>query len=134
MTAGFQPQTRMEWALARSFDRPTDAAAYREFARELLGVMLGVLGRLEPHGFQPLVLSPHGVPGVCVFSHPMRYETFTNDLMLPGPGWQVRPEPARPLAEWAVLNGLTVLLNPGSGCGKDVPAFELSRFLRGEWL
>lgn len=130
----FEPQTPLESALVRAFDQPTNAARYRDFARELMGVMLGVLGRREPHGFQPLVLSPNGVPGVCVFSHPVRYEAFTNELMLPAPDWQVRPEPARPLAQWAVANELTMLLNPGSEYGKDFPAFELRRFLRGDWV
>jgi hypothetical protein len=131
---GFEAQTQLEQLLVRAFDHPTDAAAYQAFSRELTGVVLGVLGRREPHGFQPLVLSPLGAPGVCVFSHPARFETFTNDLMLPAPGWEVRAEPARPLFEWAVANELTVLLNPGSGYGKDFPAFELRRFLRGQWV
>ena len=43
-------------------------------------------------------------PSVCVFSHPLRFEAFTNDVMLPEPGWQVRPEPARGLFAWAVHN------------------------------
>ncbi|MFT4295102.1 MAG: hypothetical protein QM582_06790 [Micropruina sp.] len=131
---GFRPQTHLEQLLVRAFDRPTDAAAYRGFATELMNVVLGVLGRTEPHGFQPLVLSPLGSPGVCVFSHPSRFETFGSRLMLPGPGWEVRPEPARRLFEWAVGNELTVLLNPGSDYGKDFPAFELDRFLRGQWV
>lgn len=132
--SGFQPQTPLEGLLVRAFDRPTDAVAYQNFTRELLVTVVGVLGRHEPHGFQPLVLSPLGAPGVCVFSHPARFETFTNDLMLPGPGWEVRPEPARALFDWAVTNELTVLLNPGSGYGKDFPAFELRRFLHGRWV
>ena len=131
---GFRPQTPLEMRLVWAFDHPTDAVAYQAFARDLMEVTLGVLGRLEPHGFQPLVLSPLGIAGVCVFSHPDRFETFTNDLMLPGPGWEVRAEPARPLLEWAVANDLSVLLNPGSHYGKDFPAFELRRFLGGRWL
>ncbi|MFT4228395.1 hypothetical protein [Micropruina sp.] len=132
--SGFQPQTPLEQRLMRAFDRPTDAVAYQAFVSDLMGVTLGVLGRYEPHGFQPLVLSPLGTAGVCVFSHPDRFETFTNDLMLPAPGWEVRAEPSRALFEWTVANDLSVLLNPGSGYGKDFPAFELRRFLAGRWL
>ena len=132
--SGFQPQTPLEGLLVRAFDRPTDAVAYQNFTRELLITVIGVLGRREPHGFQPLLLSPLGVPGVCVFSHPARFDTFTNDLMLPAAGWEVRPEPARSLFDWAAANELTVLLNPGSRYGKDFPAFELRRFLRGQWV
>lgn len=131
---GFQARTPLEQQLVRAFDRPTNAAAYQAFVRELMLTVIGVLGRHEPHGFQPLVLSPLGAPGVCVFSHPDRFETFTNDLMLPGPGWEVRPEPARRLFGWAVANELSVLLNPGSGYGKEFPAFELRGFLRGQWV
>ncbi|MFT3971046.1 MAG: hypothetical protein QM695_12415 [Micropruina sp.] len=131
---GFRPHTPLELRLARAFDNPTDRVAYRAFASDLMEVTLGVLGHREPHGFQPLVLSPLGVRGVCVFSHPDRFETFTNDLMLPAPGWEVRPEPARPLFDWAVRNELSVLLNPGSGYGKDFPAFELRGFLTGRWV
>ena len=44
----------------RAFDHPTDAVAYQAFVSDLMGVTLGVLGRYEPRGFQPLVLSPLG--------------------------------------------------------------------------
>lgn len=131
---GFQPRTPLEQQLVRAFDHPTDGVAYQAFVRELMLIAIGVLGRREPHGFQPLVLSPLGAPGVCVFSHPDRFDTFSNDLMLPGPGWEVRAEPARPLFEWAVANELSVLLNPGSVYGKDFPAFELRGFLHGRWV
>lgn len=111
-----------------------DASAYTAFVSELVRITLGVLGRLEQHGFQPLVLSPQGMAGVCVFSHPARFDTFANDVMLPGPGWHVRPEPARQVFSWAVDNELMVLLNPGSSYGKEFPSFELQRLLRGQWV
>lgn len=130
----FEPQTQLERTLALSSTRPTDAKAYKGFVQELITTMVGTLGRAEQHGFQPLVLSPAGIAGVCVFSHPMRYDTFCAELMLPAPDWQVRPERARQLFEWAAGNELYVLLNPGSEFGKDFPPFELDRLLRGQWL
>lgn len=129
----FEPQTNLERLLLQAQTNTTSARAYQAFVVELMAVLIGVLGRREPHGFQPLVLTPAGMPGVCVFSHPLRYDRFTNELMLPALDWQVRPEPTRSVFEWAVANDLTVLLNPGSECGKDFPAFELERFLRGQW-
>ncbi len=130
----FEPQTQLERMLALAHTRPTDAKAYRGFVQELTSSMVGALGRPEPHGFQPLVLSPAGTRGVCVFSHPLRYDAFCSELMLPGSDWQVRPERARQLFAWAAGNELFVLLNPGSEFGKDFPPFELDRLLRGAWL
>lgn len=136
----FDPQTLLERLLIRSQDNPTDPAAYRAFAAELMVTLLGVVSSPAPHGFQPVLVPLPGydltrpTPSVCVFSHPLRFEAFTNDVMLPEPGWQVRPEPARGLFAWAVHNDLTVRLNPGSGYGKEFPAMELTAFLRGQWL
>lgn len=128
------PQTPLESLLARAYRRPTDPRAYAAFVRDLMGAVVGVLGRHEQHGFQPLVLSPSGTAGVCVFTHPARYDTFTAELMLPSADWQVRSERVRPLFEWAAANRLYVLLNPGSEPAKDFPAVELERLLRGQWL
>jgi len=130
----FEPQTNLERLLVQAHTHPTSAKAYEAFVRELMGAVIGALGRREPHGFQPLVLAPAGVTGVCVFSHPLRYHRFSNEVMLPAPDWEVRPEQTRQLCGWAVANELSVLLNPGSECGKDFPAFELERMLRGQWV
>lgn len=135
----FDPQTLLERLLVRAQDAPTDPNAYRAFAAELMSTTLGVVTRPAPHGFQPELVAAGGptgssTPGVCVFSHPLRFDTFTNDVMLPGPDWQVRPEPARALFEWAVHNDLTVRLNPGSSYGKEFPPAELFAFLRGQWV
>ena len=130
----FEPQTPLERSLAPAHARPTDAKAYQGFVQELVGAMVGALGRPEPHGFQPLVLTPSGTPGVCVFSHPLRYDTFAARLMLPSSDWHVRPERARQLFAWAAGNELYVLLNPGSEFGKDFPPFELARLLHGQWV
>ncbi len=129
-----EPQTQLEWLLAHAQRRPTDGRAYTAFVKQLIGEVVGTLGRREPHGFQPLVLSPAGIAGVCVFSHPARYGLFTATLMLPVADWQVQPERVRPLFEWAASNQLYVLLNPGSDLAKDFPPVELDRLLRGHWL
>ena len=130
----FEAQTPLERLLAHAHTRPTDAKAYRAFVQELVGTVIGVLGLPESHGFQPLVLSPGGTTGVCVFSHPLRYDLFTAHVMLPARDWQVRPERARQLFAWAASNELFVLLNPGGDIGKEFPPFELDRLLRGEWV
>lgn len=130
----FEPQTELERRLALAHSRPSDAKAYQGFVQELITIMLGALGRAAPHGFQPLVLSPAGTPGVCAFSHPLRYDTFTTESMVPAPDWQVRPERARNLFAWAASNDLYLLLNPGSALGNDFPPFELDRLLRGQWV
>lgn len=130
----FAPQTPLETLLVQAYGRPTDARAYTAFVRELMSAVVGVLGRREPHGFQPLVLSPAGTAGVCVFTHPARYDTFAAELMLPSADWQVRTERVRPLFEWAAVNRLYVLLNPGSDPAKEFPAVEVERLLRGQWL
>jgi hypothetical protein len=130
----FEPQTNVERLLVQAHTHPTSAKTYEAFVRALMGEVVGALGRREPHGFQPLVLAPAGVTGVCVFSHPLRYHLFSNEVMLPAPDWEVRPERTRQLCGWAVANDLSVLLNPGSECGKDFPAFELERLLRGQWV
>lgn len=130
----FEPQTPVERSLALALSRPTDGGAYRNFVQGLVGAVVGVLGTVEPHGFQPLAMSPTGTSGVCVFTHPARYDTFTNELMLPAPNWEVRSEPARKLFGWAAANDLFVLLNPGSDFGKEFPPFELDRLLRGQWV
>jgi len=130
----FEPQTQLERLLVHSHLRPTDGKAYAAFVRELIGTTLGALGRREPHGFQPLVVSPSGTSGVCVFTHPARYDAFCSQLMLPAADWLVQPERARPLFGWALTNELFVLLNPGSDVGKDFPPLELDRLLRGQWL
>lgn len=136
----FEPQTLLERLLVAAQDRPTDPAAYRAFAAELMVTVLGVVASPAPHGFQPVLVPLPGpdasrrAGSVCVFSHPLRFDTFTNDVLLPEPGWQVRPEPARGLFSWAVHNDLTVRLNPGSSYGKEFPSLELSAFLRGQWL
>ena len=65
---------------------------------------------------------------------PPSVEVLSRDEIRAPNGWEVRPEPARALFEWAATNELTVLLNPGSRYGKDFPAFELRRFLRGQWV
>jgi hypothetical protein len=130
----FEPQTNLERLLVQAHTHPTNARAYEAFVRELVGAVIGALGRREPHGFKPLVLAPAGVFGVCVFSHPLRFDRFSNEVMLPAPDWEVRPEATRQLCGWAVANDLSILLNPGSEYGKDFPAFELERLLRGQWV
>ena len=62
-----------------------------------------------------------------------RYDAFTA-TQLPALDWQVRPDRARPLFEWAVANDLFVLLNPGSPLSKDFPPFELNDVLHGRWI
>lgn len=130
----FEPQTHLERLLAHAHLRPTDAKAYARFVKELMSTTLGALGKGAAHGFQPLEVSPAGTRGVCVFTHPARYDAFCAELMLPAADWQVRPERARPLFGWALTNELFVLLNPGSDYGKDFPPIELDRLLRGQWL
>lgn len=130
----FEPQTQLERLLAHAHLRPTDGKAYTAFVRDLMSTTIGALGRREPHGFQPLVVSPSGTPGVCIFTHPTRYDTFCSELMLPASDWHVQPERARPLFGWALTNQLFVLLNPGSDVGKDFPPVEVDRLLRGQWL
>ena len=127
-----EPQTHLERLLARAHANPTDAKAYTAFVKELIATTVGVLGHAEPHGFQPLALTPSGSLGVCVFTHPVRYDAFTA-TQLPALDWQVRPDRARPLFEWAVANDLFVLLNPGSPLSKDFPPFELNDVLHGRW-
>ncbi|MFT3860363.1 hypothetical protein [Micropruina sp.] len=131
---GLGPQTHLERLLAQAHARPTDGKAYVAFVKELVVTMLGALGRDEAHGFQPLALAPSGTSGVCVFTHPLRYDAFTASMMLPQLDWQVRAERPRRLFGWAVQNELFVLLNPGSDLSKDFPPFELDRLLRGQWL
>ncbi|GAA0332546.1 SseB family protein [Micropruina glycogenica] len=128
-----EPQTHLERLLARAHANPTDAKAYTAFVKELIATTVGVLGHAEPHGFQPLALTPSGSLGVCVFTHPVRYDAFTA-TQLPALDWQVRPDRARPLFEWAVANDLFVLLNPGSPLSKDFPPFELNDVLHGRWI
>lgn len=72
-----EPQTHLERLLARAHANPTDAKAYTAFVKELIATTVGVLGHAEPHGFQPLALTPSGSLGVCVFTHPVRYDAFT---------------------------------------------------------
>jgi hypothetical protein len=128
-----EPQTHLERLLARAQARPTDGKAYTAFVKELIATTLGVLGHDEPHGFQPLALTPSATLGACVFTHPVRYDTFTAG-QLPALDWQVRSDRARPLFEWAVGNDLFVLLNPGSDLSKDFPPFELDGVLHGRWI
>lgn len=136
----FEPQTPLERLLVRAQDHPTEQLAYRDFAAALITTTLGVVAAPAPHGYQPVLVSlpvledSPSSRAVCVFSHPLRFDTFTNDVMLPEAHWLVRPEPARGLFEWAAHNHLAVRLNPGNGYGKEFPSWELAAFLRGQWV